>query len=67
MAMGRWRKQRRLLAWTQHDLARAARISRSRIAFAETGRIRLTDVEIERIKRALARRAEDVAAAISAA
>jgi predicted transcriptional regulator len=61
-----FRKQRRLLGWTQHNLARAARISRSRIAFAETGRIRLSDAEVERIKHALARRAEEVAAALAA-
>lgn len=60
--MNTLRKQRKCLGMTQHDLSRATGIIPSRIAFFETGRRQLTDREIARIKKALARRAAKVAA-----
>ncbi len=63
--MNTLRKQRKLLGMTQHDLAHAARIVPSRIAFFETGRRQLTDVEIAKIRKALARRAAKVAAVVA--
>jgi DNA-binding XRE family transcriptional regulator len=65
--MNKLRKQRRMLAWTQHQLARAAGIAPGRISFWETGRVTLTDEELERVKRALAKRAEEITSALAVA
>jgi DNA-binding transcriptional regulator YiaG len=56
-----------MLGWSQHDMARAAAIRPGRVEFWETGRIKLSDVELERIKAALARRAKEVTAALASA
>jgi transcriptional regulator with XRE-family HTH domain len=65
--MKKLRKQRQMLGWSQHDMARAAAIRPGRVEFWETGRIKLSDVELERIKAALARRAKEVTAALASA
>ncbi len=65
--MKRLKKQRRMLGLTQSELSHLTGIAPWRITFAETGRVRLTSVEISKIKDALARRAEEVAAAVAAA
>jgi predicted transcriptional regulator len=59
--MKRLKKQRRMLGLTQSELSRLAGIALWRIAFAETGRVRLTSKELGKIKAALARRATEVA------
>jgi predicted transcriptional regulator len=64
--MKRLKRQRRMLGLTQVDAARATGIPLWRITFAETGRVRLTREEIHKIKAALARRAQEVAAAVAA-
>jgi predicted transcriptional regulator len=61
------KRQRQLLGLTQHELAHSAKISPWKITFGETGRVRLTSEEIQRVKTALARRAEQVSAALAAA
>jgi transcriptional regulator with XRE-family HTH domain len=55
--MSRLKRQRRMVGLTQHELARLAGIGVSRIAFAETGRTKLTDEELERVFDVIARRA----------
>ncbi len=59
-AVNRLKEQRQMLGWTQHDEARATGIAPGRISFFETGRVQLTDEEMERIKSALAKRAKEV-------
>jgi transcriptional regulator with XRE-family HTH domain len=54
-----------MLGWTQHQLAEAAKIAPGRIIWAETGRVKLTNDELQRIKDALARRAKEVADAVA--
>jgi transcriptional regulator with XRE-family HTH domain len=61
------KRQRRMLGLTQHDLARETNISPGRISWAETGRAKLTADEVGRVKEALARRAQQVVQAVSAA
>lgn len=63
--MNRLKKQRRMLGMTQHQLADAARIAPGRIAFWETGRVRLKTEELQRVKDALARRRQKVVAAVA--
>lgn len=59
------KKQRRMLGLTQYALSRMAGLAPWKIVFAETDRIKLSSEELERIKAALARRAEEVAAAVA--
>jgi predicted transcriptional regulator len=59
--MSRLKRQRRMVGLTQHELARLAGIGVSRITFAETGRIKLTNDEVERLRDVIARRALVVA------
>jgi transcriptional regulator with XRE-family HTH domain len=54
------RRQREMLGWSQFELARASDIAPGRISFAETGRVKLNDEELARVKGALARRAKEV-------
>lgn len=61
------KRQRKMLGWSQFELARASDIAPGRISFAETKRVQLTDAELKRIKDALARRAEEVTAACAVA
>ena len=63
--MKTFRKQRRMLGLTQHQRAAAAKIAPGRIIWAETGRVKLTNAELQRIKDALARRAKEVADAVA--
>jgi DNA-binding XRE family transcriptional regulator len=65
--MKKLRKQRRMVGLSQFALAKLTGIAPGRIVFAETGRVTLKPEEIERIKFALARRAEQVNAALAAA
>jgi transcriptional regulator with XRE-family HTH domain len=65
--MNKLRRQREMLGWTQHDLARAAHVSPARISFWETRRTDLTNAELDRVKAALAKRAEEVTAALAVA
>jgi transcriptional regulator with XRE-family HTH domain len=65
--MTKLRRQRQMLGLSQYELARAAGISPGKIAYWETRRVQLSEEEIERVKRALALRAEEVKAAIAAA
>lgn len=62
--MNKLRKQRRMLGLTQHRLSVLTRISLTRIAYGETGRIELTDDEVQRIEHVLAARAEELAAMV---
>jgi predicted transcriptional regulator len=59
------KKQRRMLGLNQFELARLAGLAPWKIVFAETNRIKLTSGELDQIKAALARRAEEVAAAVA--
>jgi len=54
-----------MLGFTQSEESRITGIPLWRIAFAETGRVRLTREEIDKIKAALARRAQEVATALA--
>lgn len=49
---------RNRVGWDQHDLSRAARIPRWRLAFFETGRITLTTDERGKIVTAILRQAQ---------
>jgi transcriptional regulator with XRE-family HTH domain len=60
------KRQRKMLGWSQFELAKAADIAPGRISFAETGRVRLNDEELARVKSALAKRAEEVARTVAA-
>lgn len=61
------KRKRKLLGFTQYRLAQAAGIPPWKITFFESGRTKLTLDEVEKIKFALARRAEQVNAALAAA
>jgi transcriptional regulator with XRE-family HTH domain len=54
------RQQREMVGWSQFELARASGLAPGRVSFAETGRVKLNDEEVARVKRALARRAKAV-------
>lgn len=64
--MKKLKQQRRAVGLSQHALGHLARVSRARIAYAETGRTKLTEDELERIKGALALRAREVAEMVAA-
>jgi predicted transcriptional regulator len=49
------RKRRILASLTQHQLARQARVDRSKISLVETGQVILTDEEARRVLRVLSR------------
>ncbi len=59
-------RNRKLVGWTQFDLARATGIPTGRITFAETGRTTLTKDEIAKVKSAIRKRAKEVASTILA-
>ena len=63
--MKKLRQKRQMLGWSQHDLERAAAIRFGKLAFWETGRVELSEAELERVKNALARRAKEVTAALA--
>ena len=58
-------KHRRMLGLSQHELARRAEVKISRLIFAETGRVRLTQSEVDRIRLVLTQRARRVAIALA--
>jgi predicted transcriptional regulator len=59
------KQKRRMVGLSQHELARLTAIPFSRICWAETGRRKLTSAEVQRIKEALARRAEEIAEVVA--
>jgi predicted transcriptional regulator len=59
--MGKLKKHRRMVGLTQHDVARLTGIPFGRLVYAETGRIRLTCEEIERIRGVITSRAAEIA------
>jgi hypothetical protein len=58
-------KQRRMLGLSQHELSRRADVKFSRLTFAETGRVRLTESELDRIRLVLTQRARRIAIALA--
>lgn len=60
-------RQRRAMGLTQYRLGQDARIPPWKITFAETGRVKLTPEEIERIKAVLTKRAEELSTMVSPA
>lgn len=55
------KKYRRMVGLTQHDVAKLAGIAMGRLVYAETGRVRLTAGEIQRIRDVITRRAAEIA------
>jgi predicted transcriptional regulator len=61
------KQKRHDIGLTQHDLAKLSGIQCWRIAFAETGRIHLTAVEVQTIQKILEKRASEVLSNIAGA
>jgi len=58
-------KRRRMLGLTQHELAHRADLPLWKISWSETGRVKLTAEETEKIRAAFAQRAAEIAASLS--
>jgi predicted transcriptional regulator len=61
MRMSKLARHRRATGLTQHQLSRGADVPRWKITFAETGRIKLTADELQRIEQVLAARVKEIA------
>lgn len=59
-------RQRRAMGLTQHRLGHDARIPPWKITFAETGRVKLTPEEVQRIKDVFSKRAAEISAMAAA-
>jgi transcriptional regulator with XRE-family HTH domain len=59
--MNRLKKRRQMSGLTQHRLHVLTKIPLGRITYFESGRIRLTPDELQRIEQALAARAKEIA------
>ncbi len=60
MATRNLARKRKALGLTQHALAEASGVPVSRITYSETGRLRLTDEELEKISEVFKARAQRV-------
>jgi DNA-binding XRE family transcriptional regulator len=60
--MNKLKKYRRMVGLTQHALSRLTGIPLGRLVYAETGRLKLTDEEIQLIKSAIRQRNMEVTA-----
>jgi len=58
-------KNRKLVGMTQFQLSIASGIPIARITFAETGRLKLTKVELASIKEAIRKRAKEIATVLA--